>query len=69
MAVEISSQQKDKDEAEQKKKHCLQLQAVEEKAHSIVEQGKSIDELTLANSNALLDWHQVKMPQESKKED
>jgi hypothetical protein len=34
-----------------------------------VEQGKSINKLTVNNLNVLLDWHQVKMPQKSKKED
>jgi hypothetical protein len=60
---------KDKDEAEREKKHHLQLQAAEKKALAFVEQGKSIDKLTVGNLNALLDWHQVKMPQKSKKED
>jgi hypothetical protein len=69
IAAEISSRQKDKDEAEQEKKHRLQIQAAEEKAIAIVEQGKSVDKLTVGNLNALLDWHQVKMPQKSKKED
>ncbi len=68
IAGEISSRQMDKDEAEWEKKHHLQLQAAEEKALAIVEQGKSINKLTLANLNALLDWHQVEMPQKSKKE-
>ncbi len=61
------SWQKDKDEAEETP--SPKLQAVEEKVLAIVEQGKSIDKLTVAYLNALLDWHQVKMPQKSKKED
>jgi hypothetical protein len=69
IAAEISSWRKDKDEAELEKKHRLQLQAAEEKALAIVEQGKSVDKLTFGNSNAFLDWHQVKMPQKSKKDD
>jgi hypothetical protein len=55
IAAEISSWQKDKDEAEQEKKHRLQLQAAEEKALAIVEQGKIINKLTVGNLNALLD--------------
>jgi hypothetical protein len=43
IAAEISSWQKDKDKTEREKKHQLQLQAAEEKALAIVEQGKSID--------------------------
>ncbi len=69
IAIKISSWQKDRDEAEQEKKHCLQLQVAEEKALAIVEQGKSIDKPTLADLNGLLDWHQVKMLQKSKKEE
>jgi hypothetical protein len=57
IAADIPSQQKDKDEAVQEKKHRLQLQAAEEKVLAIVEQGKSIDKLTVANLNALLYWH------------
>ncbi len=58
IAAEISSWQKDKDDkAEREKKHRLQLQAAEEKVLAIVKQGKSIDKLTVANLNALLDWH------------
>jgi hypothetical protein len=34
-----------------------------------VEQDKSIDKLTVGDLIALLDWHQVKMPQKSKKDD
>jgi hypothetical protein len=37
IAAEISSRQKDRDEAEREKKHRLQLAAVEEKALAIVE--------------------------------
>ncbi len=69
IAAEIPSRQKDRDEAEWEKKHHLQLKAAEEKVLAIVEQGKSINKLTLADLNVLLDWHQVKMPQKSKKED
>jgi hypothetical protein len=69
IAAKISSRQKDKDEAEREKKHRLQLQAADEKALAIVEQSKSINKLIVVNLNALLDWHQVKMPQKSKKDD
>ncbi len=37
IAAEISSRQKDRDEAEREKKHRLQLAAAEEKALAIVE--------------------------------
>ncbi len=60
---------KERDDLAREKKRHLQSKATKDKARAILEQGKSIDKLTLSDLNALLEWHGVKMPQKLKKED
>jgi hypothetical protein len=67
IAAEMSSQFKDRDEAEWEKKLCLQFQVLaEEKALAAVDKGKSVHKLTPLELTALLDWHQCKNATEVK---
>ncbi len=59
IVMEMVARQRNNKGAEKDKKHCLQLQAVEEKGTAIVAQGKSIDSLTMAELDVLLAWYQA----------
>jgi hypothetical protein len=67
MEMNVRNEERAKVEKEQKKR--LQLQATEEKALTLLEQGKPVNLLSVADLDLLLAWHQAPKTKGAKKLD
>ena len=69
ISMEMADQKEETLALEKEKKLCLSLQAIEEKALAIVEQGKPVNMLLVADLDVLLAWHHAPKTKGAKKAD
>ena len=69
ISMEMSIRNEERGKVEKDRKIRQQLQATEEKALTLLEQGKPVNSLSVADLDVLLAWHQAPKMKGAKKAD